>query len=99
TRLNIQQTWLALQSGWAELSALQHAKISANEALKASQAGLEVGLRTLNDVMDSQQRLANTQQSYADALARYVMSWLQLHALAGNLNEAHLQRLDTLVTF
>jgi len=97
TRLNIQQTWLALQSGLAELSALQHAKISAKEALKASRIGLEVGLRTLNDVMDSQQRLASSQQAYADALARYAMSWLQLHAIAGNLEDADLKVVDGLL--
>ncbi|MDQ6953659.1 MAG: TolC family outer membrane protein [Mariprofundaceae bacterium] len=97
TRLSTQQTWLTLQSGLAELSALKHAKVSAKEALKASQVGLEVGLRTLNDVMDSQQRLANTQQSYADALARYAMSWLQLHAIAGQLGLGDLKALDHLL--
>ncbi|MDQ6991221.1 MAG: TolC family outer membrane protein [Mariprofundaceae bacterium] len=97
TRLRTQQIWLALQSGWDELSALQHAKISGKEALKASQVGLEVGLRTLNDVMDSQQRLASTQQAYADALARYVMSWLQLQALADHLDDSHLSHLDALM--
>ncbi|MBL1353079.1 MAG: TolC family outer membrane protein [Zetaproteobacteria bacterium] len=97
TRLSIQQTWLALQSGLAELSALKHAKVSAKEALKASQVGLEVGLRTLNDVMDSQQRLASTEQSYADALARYAMSWLQLHTIAGQLKSDDLKALDHLL--
>jgi len=97
TRLSIQQTWLALQSNLAELSALKQAKKSAQQALKASQVGLEVGLRTLNDVMDSEQRLASTQESYADALARYAMTWLQLHATAGHLQSTDLKALDDLL--
>jgi len=44
--------------------------------------------------MDSEQRLAMTQQSYADALARYAMTWLQLHATAGVLTLGDLKALD-----
>jgi len=96
TRLATQQAWLGIQSSQSELKALKHAKQSAQQALKASHIGFEVGLKSLNDVLDAQQRLASTQQAYADALARYVMSWLQLHATAGILKPQDLKVVDQL---
>ena len=96
TRLATQQSWLDMQSSLSEIAALQHARHSVQQALKASHIGFEVGLKSLNDVLDAQQRVASTEQSYANAIAHYVMAWVQLHATAGVLQTQDLSAVDQL---
>ena len=94
TRLNIQQAWLGLQSTASEMRAMQTALTSAASAQHAAAVGFEVGLRTITDLMDADERIASAKQGYADAWVRHAMAFLQLYAAAGTLDHKPLQLID-----
>ena len=96
-RLAIQQAWLGLQTTTAEIASLDSALNSAKSAKKATEAGFEVGLRNITDVMDANDRLLTAKQAYADAIARHAMAFLQLHATAGEVSSHDMEAIDRLM--
>ncbi|WP_350670755.1 TolC family protein, partial [Pseudoalteromonas sp. CAL494-MNA-CIBAN-0108] len=62
----------------ATFRALEQAVISAESALKATEAGFEVGTRTIVDVLVSTQNLYNAKRNLANVRYRYVVSTLRL---------------------
>ncbi|MBF9001611.1 MULTISPECIES: outer membrane channel protein TolC [Vibrio] len=69
------------------VKAYQQALVSAKSALKATQAGFEVGTRTIVDVLDATRRLYDANKNLADARYDYILSVLQLHQATGTLSE------------
>lgn len=69
----------------ATYHALQQAVVSAESALKATEAGFEVGTRTIVDVLVSTQNLFNAKSNLANVRYRYVLSTLRLKQAAGTL--------------
>ena len=69
----------------ATYKALEQAVVSAESALKATEAGFEVGTRTIVDVLISTQNLYNAKRNLADVRYRYVVSTLRLKQAAGTL--------------
>lgn len=61
--------------------------ISAQSALEATEAGYQVGTRTIVDVLDATQRLYSAKSNLAGARYSYIMSWLKLRYTTGLLNE------------
>ncbi|WP_350644804.1 outer membrane channel protein TolC [Pseudoalteromonas sp. G24-MNA-CIBAN-0072] len=74
----------------ATFKALEQAVISAQSALKATEAGFEVGTRTIVDVLVSTQNLYNAKRNLADVRYRYVMSTLRLKQATGTLSREDL---------
>ena len=74
----------------ATFKALEQAVISAESALKATEAGFEVGTRTIVDVLISTQNLYNAKRNLADVRYRYVVSTLRLKQAAGTLSREDL---------
>jgi len=83
----------------ADISTVQARKqavISAQSALDATQAGFEVGTRTIVDTLLSQRQLYDAQRQYAQARYDYLLAVLKLKQSAGNLgvdDTKHIQRL------
>lgn len=69
------------------IRAYQQTVISAKSALEATQAGFEVGTRTIVDVLDATRRLYNANKSLSNARYDYILSELQLRQSVGTLNE------------
>ncbi|CAM3508884.1 Outer membrane protein TolC precursor [Vibrio aerogenes CECT 7868] len=69
------------------IRAYNQALISAKSALQATEAGFEVGTRTIVDVLDSTRRLYNAKKNLSDARYDYIISVLQLRQSVGTLNE------------
>ncbi|MGR5152953.1 outer membrane channel protein TolC [Photobacterium swingsii] len=69
------------------LRAYQQSVISAQSALEATEAGFEVGTRTIVDVLDSTRRLYDANRQLANARYDYILSQLQLKQAVGSLNE------------
>ncbi|WP_404341017.1 outer membrane channel protein TolC [Pseudoalteromonas mariniglutinosa] len=69
----------------ATYKALQQAVVSAESALKATEAGFEVGTRTIVDVLVSTQNLYNAKSNLANVRYRYVLSTLRLKQAEGTL--------------
>ena len=95
--LQAQQAYLNSYNGMQQVDALKQALKSSNSALKATQKGVEVGVRTNLDLLDSQQQYFSTQRDYSFAKYNYLLSLLNLKAAAGILNKADIEQLDLLL--
>ncbi|MDQ6951370.1 MAG: TolC family protein [Mariprofundales bacterium] len=93
-RLAARQSWLELHSTAAELIAANSALSSASLEVKAANEGLKVGLRTITEALDAEDRLAAARSRYADVVVRHGMAWLQLYAVVGALNSGRIQQLE-----
>ncbi|QIA62494.1 outer membrane channel protein TolC [Vibrio astriarenae] len=69
------------------LRAYEQSVISAQSALEATEAGFDVGTRTIVDVLDSTRRLYDANRNLSDARYNYILSELQLRQAVGTLSE------------
>ena len=74
----------------ATIRALEQAVISAQSALNATEAGFEVGTRTIVDVLQSTRNLFEARRNLSGARYNYVIAILTLKQAAGNLSEQDL---------
>jgi outer membrane protein len=89
----------ALAAGSAEVEARRLAVVSAQAAYEAGEAGLEVGTRTIVDVLIAQQQLFQAQRDYATARHAFLVNELKLKQAAGTLDVADLEAVNrSLVT-
>ncbi len=72
------------------LKAYEQTVISQRSALKATEAGFEVGTRTIVDVLEATRRLYDANRNLSDARYNYILSTLQLRQATGNLSEQDL---------
>jgi outer membrane protein len=72
------------------IKALEQAVVSADSALKATDAGFEVGTRTIVDVLDSTRNLYNAKRNLSSTRYNYVQSILSLKRAAGTISEQDL---------
>ncbi len=75
----------SLAAGAAEVEARSLAVVSAKAALEAGEAGLEVGTRTIVDVLLAQQTLFAAQTQFASARHNFLVNELSLKQAAGTL--------------
>jgi outer membrane protein len=94
TRLQVQDAFLAVQTGVARVAALLQSLRSARSALEATTLGRDLGTRTELDVLDAQQRLFSAELDLAQARSDYLLARVRLAAAAGELGEAELQALN-----
>lgn len=94
TRLQVQDAFLALQTGAARVAALAQSLRSTRTALEATTLGRDLGTRTELDVLDAQQRFFNAELELAQARTDVLLSRVRLAAAAGVLGEADLQSLN-----
>lgn len=87
-----------LYAGLSEIEARRLALVSANEAYEASQVGLEVGTRTVLDVLMNQQNLFNAQRAYAQAKYNFLQSRLLLSQAAGSLGIEDIEAVNRFLT-
>lgn len=69
------------------LRAYQQSVVSARSALEATEAGFDVGTRTIVDVLDATRRLYDANRQLANARYDYIISQLQLKQAVGTLSE------------
>ena len=87
----------AVIAGIEQVGAFGQAMISAEAALEATQAGFEVGTRTIVDVLIAQQRYFSAQRDNSLARHTYIVDHLRLKAAAGLLAEEDLQKVNTIL--
>ncbi|GAB1255798.1 TolC family outer membrane protein [Aurantivibrio plasticivorans] len=85
---------LLVETSVATVRARQQAIVSSQSALEATQAGYEVGTRTLVDLLLSQRALYQSQRSYYDALYSYIINTLRLKQAAGTLSPEDILELN-----
>ncbi|MDX1554404.1 MAG: TolC family outer membrane protein [Xanthomonadales bacterium] len=94
---NTENAYRAVLAGIQEVQAFEQARISAESALQATQAGFEVGTRTIVDVLIANQRLFQSQRDSSQARHNYILSHLRLKASAGRLSSSDLQVVNQLL--
>lgn len=93
-RLQVQNAFLAVQTGVARIGALEQSVLSAHTAQEATALGRDVGSRTELDVLDAQQRLFSVQLDLAQARNDYLLGRIRLAAAAGELDERDLREIN-----
>ncbi|RJE76718.1 outer membrane channel protein TolC [Pseudoalteromonas sp. MSK9-3] len=83
-----------VMSNVATYRALEQAVISAESALQATEAGFEVGTRTIVDVLISTQNLYDAKRNVANLRYQYVLSSLRLKQAAGTLSRNDLEAIN-----
>lgn len=97
-RATLRQARDAYLSVLAEINrvkALGQAVISAQSALDATEAGLEVGTRTTVDVLDTRRELFRAQRDHARSRYDYILNTLRLKEAAGILTTADLELINS----
>jgi len=74
----------------ASIKAYAQAAKSADSALKSTEAGFEVGTRTIVDVLNSTRQVYSARKQLANARYGYILSVLSLKQTAGTLKEQDL---------
>ena len=87
----------AVIAGIEQVGAFGQAMISAESALEATQAGFEVGTRTIVDVLIAQQRYFQAQRDNSLARHTYIVDHLRLKAAAGVLVEDDLHKVNSIL--
>lgn len=78
--------FLGVQSGLAQVKALEAAEASSKLALEATQLGYKVGVRVNVDVLNAQTQLYGTQRDLAKARYDNIVGSLKLRQASGQLN-------------
>jgi outer membrane protein len=97
TMRETRNAYRAVIAGIEQVQAFGQALVSAESALEATQAGFEVGTRTIVDVLLAQQRFYGAQRDNSVARHTYILNHLRLKAAGGLLNENDLQAVNQIL--
>ncbi len=89
--------FFGVQSGLAQVKALEAAEASTKLALEATQLGYKVGVRVNLDVLNAQRELFATQRDLAKARYDVVVGGLKLRQAAGQLAPPDVQAVNQLL--
>jgi outer membrane protein len=91
------QVFFGVQSGQAQVKALEAAESSSKLALEATQLGYRVGVRVNLDVLNAQTQLFTTQRDLSRARYDVVVNSLRLRQAAGNLQPTDVTAVNSLL--
>ncbi len=91
TEKNTRSSYLNVLSEVSRVKALKQAVISNESALKATEAGFEVGTRTIVDVLNVQRDLYRAKQEHSNSRYIYILNTLRLKQASGELARADLE--------
>jgi len=95
--LGTRQAFLGVQSGLAQVKALEAAESSSKLALEATQLGYRVGVRVNLDVLNAQSQLLTTQRDLARARYEVLTGGLRLRQASGQLTPADVSAVSQLL--
>jgi len=90
-------SYLGVVAAVSSVQALNQAVISSQSALEATQAGFEVGTRTIVDVLLQTQQLYSAKRDHARARYDYILNTLRLKRAAGLLSEEDLAQINKML--
>ena len=91
------QAYLSVNSGLAQVKALEAAEVSSQSALDSNKLGYQVGVRINIDVLNAQQQLYSTRRDLAKARYDTIVNGLRLQSAAGELKEDDLVQVNSLL--
>jgi len=86
--------FLSVVSGISQVTSRRQAVESNRTALRASEAGFEVGTQTTVDVLSFQNQLRRAETAYSQSRYAYILNMLRLKQAAGTLSEADVREVD-----
>ncbi|MCD2514857.1 TolC family outer membrane protein [Massilia sp. G4R7] len=95
--LQARQSYLGVNSGMAQVKALEAAEVSSQSALESNKLGYQVGVRINIDVLNAQRQLYQTRTDLSRARYDTILNGLRLKAAAGSLRESDLAAVNTLL--
>ena len=95
---NTRNAYQTLVAGISEVEARKQAVFSARSAYEASQVGLEVGTRTVLDVLNNQNTLFDAEREYALSRYNFLQNRLLLEQAAGTIGVPSVQDVNRLLT-
>lgn len=93
-RQQARAAWLGLGTAAARVRALQRLRGSALDRLGATRLGVEIGDRTALELLDAEADFLRSGTDFRKAEADWLLAGLQLQAVAGELTEEGLVRVD-----
>lgn len=91
----VRNSFRGVDTDISRVNAFDQARVSTRSALEATEAGFEVGTRTIVDVLDAQRNLFSAQRDYAQSRYDYILNLLRLKQAAGQINEADLAEISS----
>lgn len=91
------QVYFGVQSGAAQVKALEAAETSTKLALDATKLGYKVGVRVNLDVLNAQTQLYSTQRDLAKARYDVIVNSLKLRQAAGLLSATDIDAVNGLL--
>lgn len=88
------EAYLSVQTNISRVRALQQAVTSSESALKATEAGYNVGTRTTVDVLNARRELYRSQRDLSRARYDYIIASLRLQRAAGMLDAEDLTQIN-----
>ncbi len=92
------ESYLGVISGISQVHAFNQALVSSETALRATEAGFEVGTRTAVDVIAAERVLSQSKRDYAKAKYDYIQNSLLLKQAAGTLSDDDLAQINQWLT-
>ena len=90
----VRDAYRGVISAMSQVEALQAAMVSAESALTSTQAGYEVGTRTIVDVLNVQRNLFDSQRNYFQSRYSFIINGLLLKQAAGTLIKEDLEQVN-----
>ena len=94
TEKNARSSYLNVISEVSRVKALKQAVISNESALKATEAGFEVGTRTIVDVLNVQRDLYRAKQEHSNSRYIYLLNTLRLKQASGDLARVDIETIN-----
>ena len=88
----VRDAYRGMVSSISRVEALKATTISAKSALDATEAGFEVGTRTMVDVLAEQRNLYRARRDYSVARYEYILNGLRLKQASGGLTREILEK-------
>jgi outer membrane protein len=95
--LQARQAYLGVNSGLAQVKALEAAEVSSQSALDSNKLGYQVGVRINIDVLNAQRQVYSTRTQLSQARYTTILNGLKLKAATGSLREDDLVPVNNLL--
>lgn len=89
--------YLGMNSGLAQVKALEAAEVSSKSSLESNKLGYQVGVRINIDVLNAQKLLYSTQKDLSKARYDTIVNGLRLKSAAGSLKEEDLATINAML--
>ncbi len=91
----VRDAYRGVVSSISRVKALKATTVSAKSALEATEAGFEVGTRTMVDVLTEQRNLYRARRDYSRVRYDYILNSLRLKSAAGSLSQVDIESINS----